>query len=191
MTSDILPRVSCVMVTADRPSLCRRAIWSYQQQTYRNKELVVLDNGEVSMRTLLDVLPVDEVRYVKVDRSPDATLGELRNRALSLATGEYVIPQWDDDDWSHPDRIALQASILDEGNDACALSGTLVHIDEGAFFDRPYIGILPGGVPPTIMHRSDHELRYPPLERGEDTHYVASWRDRNFAELPASFAYLY
>ncbi len=179
------------MVTADRPSLCRRAIWSYQQQTYPNKELIVLDSGAESIRSLLDVLPENEVRYLQVDRAPEATLGELRNHALSLATGDFIIPQWDDDDWSHPNRITIQSNVLQSGHDACALSATLVHIDEQAYFDRPYIGSLPGGVPPTIMHRSDTSMRYPPLERGEDTHYVASWRGRRFKKLPTSMAYLY
>ena len=143
-------KVSCVMVTADRIKLCARSVWCYQQQTYSNKELVVLDNGNESMAALLKQLPADEVRYKKINRTPDLVLGDLRNTALNMATGSLIIPQWDDDDWYHPQRIQRQVEILEQGHDACALAGTLMHVNQHPFTDRPYIGLLRNGVPPTI-----------------------------------------
>ncbi len=190
MPSD-LPKVSCVMVTADRVELCARAIWCYQQQTYPNKELVILDNGHTSMAALLEGLPAEEVRYKKIDRTPDLILGALRNDALDMATGEFIIPQWDDDDWYHPDRIQIQVDVLQTGVDACALAGTLMHVDKTPYFDRPYIGLLPNGVPPTIMHRRDDAIRYPALPRTEDTVYVNEWLSRSYVQLPEEQSYLY
>ncbi len=185
------PKVSCVMVTADRIDLCARSVWCYQQQTYPNKELVVLDNGNRSMESLLKDLPPREVRYKKIDRTPDLILGDLRNTALDMATGAYIIPQWDDDDWYHPDRIQRQVDVLLQGPDACALAGTLMHVSKAPYFDKPYIGLLPNGVPPTIMHRRDDAIRYPSLPRTEDTVYVNEWLKKSYVQLPEEASYLY
>ena len=108
-----------------------------------------------------------------------------------MATGEFLIPQWDDDDWYHPDRITLQVNKLQEGFDACALAGTLMHVNKDPYTNRPYIGLLPNGVPPTIMHRRDNSIRYPSLARTEDTVYVDAWLKKEYVQLPADDSYLY
>ena len=185
------PRVSCVMVTADRPLLVQRAIHCYLQQDYENKELVVLDNGQESIANSLSVVPESELQYKKVERTPDLILGDLRNAALGMATGDYIIPQWDDDDWYHPARISIQVKTLEQGYDACALSGTLMHVDKEPYFAKPYIGLLPNGVPPTIMHRRDNSIQYPSLPRTEDTVYVNAWRNKSYYLYPLSYSYLY
>ena len=156
------PVVSCLLVTADRPNLLKRALRCYQQQTYAPTELVVLDNGDERIEDVVASFDLPgTVRYLYVDRGPDLYIGGLRNRALEEATGEFVIPQWDDDDWSHPERIERQVQELQKGYDACTLQGTLMHVDSPDYFYHPFIGILPDGVPPTVMHRRDAGIRYP------------------------------
>ncbi|MEM9663753.1 MAG: glycosyltransferase family 2 protein [Bacteroidota bacterium] len=179
------------MVTADRPHLCKRALLSYQAQTYPHKELVVLDNGTRPMDELLGTLPSDEVHYMRVEPHPDLVIGALRNLSLEAATGPYVAPQWDDDDWSHPDRLTQQVAMLEAGFDACTLPATLMHVDDPTYFDHPFVGQLPNGVPPTIVHRRDAEIRYPPLRRTSDTAYVNAWRDLRYAILPADTTHHY
>lgn len=186
------PKVSCVMVTADRPALCQRAILSYRKQTWPNRELVVLDNGKTPMKALLADLPPEQVRYEYVEKTPALVIGALRNLALDLATGDYVAPQWDDDDWSHPDRLTRQMKpLLEGGYEACTLAGTLMHVDDPVYFNHPFIGLLDGGVPPTIVHRRDDTIRFPPLPRTSDTFYKDAWRQRRYVQLPRSEAYLY
>ncbi len=181
------------MVTADRPVLAQRAILAYRQQTYPSTELVVLDNGAVPIRHLLGGLPPDEVRYEHVEKTPDLHIGALRNRSLELATGAFVAPQWDDDDWSHPERLERQLRpLLDGGFDASLLAGTLMHVDDERYFDHPFVGTLRGGVPPTIVHRRDAAVRYPNLRRTSDTHYAEAWHGgHRTVVLPASESWLY
>ena len=191
MSAEQSPRVSCVMVTADRPTLVKRAILCYLKQTYPNKELIVLDNGHESVEALLSEVPTSELVYKKIERTPDLILGDIRNTALHMAKGDFIIPQWDDDDWYHPERIRIQVDTLLRGYDACALLGTLMHVDNEPYFTSPYIGLLPKGVPPTIMHRRDDTILYPSLPRTEDTVYVNEWRNKSYYLLPASYSYLY
>ncbi len=184
------PKVSCLLVTANRLHLCRRAIRCYQNQTYPNKELVVIDDGNQDLSPIFSVLPADELIYVRIEPDLDNVLGKLRNVALETATGEYMA-QWDDDDWYHPERLERQASVLDNGMDACVLGAALMHLDTEEFFDHPYVGILKDGVPGTIMHRRDCRIRYPELPRAEDTVFLNAWLGRRFTRLPDSEYYLF
>lgn len=177
------PLVSCLMVTADRPAYARRAIACFQAQTHPNCELVVLDNGRTPMEHLLADLPSERVVYRHVERSADTHIGALRNESLGMARGDVIAPQWDDDDWSHPTRITRQLAVLSAGYDACTLPGTLMHVDDPAFFAHPFVGLLRGGVPPTILHRRDDAIRYPNLRRTSDSTYVEQWQKRRYTIL--------
>jgi glycosyltransferase involved in cell wall biosynthesis len=179
------------MVTADRPDYVRRAIASFRAQTHPNCELVVLDNGQHPMEHLLAELPPERVVYRHVDKTPDTHIGALRNQSLEMARGAFVAPQWDDDDWSHPTRIARQLAVLQSGYDACTLPGTLMHVDSPELFEHPFIGLLPRGVPPTLLHRRDDAIRYPNLRRTSDTTYVEQWERRRYAILPRGSEGLY
>lgn len=188
--SDDQPLVSCLMVTADRPQLMRRSIRCYDRQTYPNRELVVIDDGETNLAPILDDLPEDEVTYVTLDPEVDHVLGTLRNVALDEASGAYLTT-WDDDDWYHRTRIKRQAAVLEHGADACVLQGTLIHLDTPEYFCHPYIGLLDGGVPGSIMHRQDEEARYPEMSRAEDTVYLDHWLEQDYRLLPKSESHLF
>jgi len=170
------------MVTANRRRLCRRAIRCYNRQTYPNRELVVVDDGEQSLDPVLDAVPDSELSYVELSPDSDRPLGALRNIALDAASGDFLT-QWDDDDWYHSDRVREQAEVLLEGYDACCLHGTLMHLDSEEYFFHPYVGYLSDGVPGTIMHRNDGNIRYPEKRRAEDTVYLKGWKKKRFKLL--------
>ena len=185
-----VPKVSCLMVTANRKNLARRAVQCFLDQTYENKELVIIDDGEEDYSPILKDIPADQIKYVKLEKEPDFVLGKLRNKSLEYATGDYLI-QWDDDDWYHPDRIAIQAAALDKGYDACCLSSALMHLDSEEFMNHPYVGVLPDGIPGSIMHRADNEIRYPETKRAEDTVYLNEWMKKRYLKLDDSYNYLF
>lgn len=185
-----LPKVSCLLVTADRLPFCERAIRCYRNQTYPNKELVVVDDGRDDLSPLLAQLPAGDVVYVKLAKNEANVLGTLRNIALETARGDYIA-QWDDDDWYHPDRLQHQVEVLNKGYDACALSGALMHLDTEMFLSHPYIGILKSGIPGSIMHRRNNCIRYQELRRAEDTHYLKAWNKKRYIKLPLSETHLF
>lgn len=190
-SSDNHDKVSCLIVTADRKDLLRRSLHSYKKQTYPNKEIVVVDNGHESSAELLTDFDSDEVNYIRIEPSPDNILGELRNISLDNATGDFLVC-WDDDDWFHPKRIEMQLNTLRQGYDACCLKGNLFHIDIPEFLNNPYVGSLPDGSPSSIMHRKNNDIRYPSLQRGEDTVYLNKWRKKKrYKQLDLSYSYLF
>ncbi len=100
------PLVSCVMPTANRRRFIPMAIAAWLAQTYENRELLILDDGE----SIADLVPRDpRIRHYYLTRH--WPLGAKRNLLAELARGEIVC-HWDDDDWSVPDRVADQVGRL-------------------------------------------------------------------------------
>jgi glycosyltransferase involved in cell wall biosynthesis len=201
-----LPLISCLMVTYDRLSLAKHAIRSFGAQTYPEKELVVVSDGEARVLRALEryvaALGLARVRFVHA--GPERlTLGRLRNLSLDAAAGELVC-QWDDDDYSHPERLRLQADeLLRNDAGACFFTDHLQFIaEQGALYwvdwtlGQPTIEaeqLAPG----TMMMRRDLGCRYPeegPAARqGEDSVLLAGlFRTTKVAHLRgAGHLYLY
>ena len=104
-----LPLVSCIMPTADRPEFIRAAIDNFLRQDYPHKELIILDDGHISVAQAVPVHPA--IRYLY---TPDRrTIGAKRNAACHMSKGT-VIMHWDDDDWAAPTWISTQVRMLAE-----------------------------------------------------------------------------
>ena len=114
------PFVSCIMPT-NRPKWAARAIREWNQQTYRDRELIVVVDGE----KLETELPPG-VRVVHLDGKH--SVGAKRNIACELARGG-IIAHVDDDDWYAPNRLDVQVRLL-ESSDV-----RVVGFRSAAFFD--------------------------------------------------------
>jgi glycosyltransferase involved in cell wall biosynthesis len=156
------PKVSCLLITADRDAFAQCAIDCYESQTYPHKELVIVDSG-VKPLNLTGRLPVTYQRVTS-----KLSLGELRNLALSIADGEYFI-QWDDDDYSSPSRIQIQ---YEHARGRCASVFRRVTLLWPA---RQYSAISkPRFWEATLMARRDLNLSFPALCHAEDTPVIES-----------------
>lgn len=89
----------------------KMALDCFLNQTYEGSlEVVVLDNSDEPIESLLPDDP--RIKYYRCERMP---VGALRNLGTSYATGEVCVTA-DEDDWSHPDRVATQvARLVDSG----------------------------------------------------------------------------
>ena len=105
------PVVSIVMRTAERPELLRRAIASIVAQTYKNLEIVLVDNGALDARSVAQEascgLPLTYVRP-----NERASLAQALNLGMRNAGGTYV-GYLDDDDILYPDHCARLVSLLE------------------------------------------------------------------------------
>jgi glycosyltransferase involved in cell wall biosynthesis len=200
-----LPLISCLTVTAGRLRFLKEAIRCYVDQTYPNRELVIVtSDGEAYRRAVsahVDELDRSDIRLVAVD-DPSSTLGRLRNISLAHARGD-VICQWDDDDLYHPDRLSAQFEAMSDGaGGACFLNEhlqffvedkALVWVDwaVGTFLER-----RERLVPQSLMVYRDDRLMYPeagPASRhGEDDAIRAEiYASVPVVELPLGHLYLY
>ncbi|MFZ3351674.1 MAG: glycosyltransferase [Xanthobacteraceae bacterium] len=112
------PKVSVVTRTVPgRAWLLREAIASVMNQTYRNIEHIVVEQGQGGAQEEVERLASvygRDIRYVKGDRVGRSATGNL---GLSAATGEYVM-FLDDDDLLFSDHIEVLAEALFNNADA-------------------------------------------------------------------------
>jgi len=104
------PLVIGVMPTRNRSDMARLAAKRFQEQTYPNKLLMVINSGAGPLFRESETL-----REPCIVGADALSIGELRNVGAThaIAAGADVIVHVDDDDWSHPNRIAEQVEILE------------------------------------------------------------------------------
>jgi hypothetical protein len=118
-----LPLVSCIMPTTGRPAFALAAIDNFIRQDYRNRELIIVDDGAGSLAGLR--LDHPQIRYFSLKGRN--SVGDKRNFACERSRGEVIV-HWDDDDWSADWRVTCQVSELQRTKGAiCGLSRMLFY----------------------------------------------------------------
>ncbi|CAL2084900.1 Glycosyltransferase, family GT2 [Tenacibaculum sp. 190524A02b] len=105
------PLVSCIMPTYNRPEFIENAVQQFLNQTYANKELIIIDDSESSIKQLIPENPA--IRYVHIDKKLD--IGSKRNMACQMSNGAFII-HLDDDDFYATNWIEKQITFLIDNN---------------------------------------------------------------------------
>ena len=140
------PSVCAVMLVNGREAMTRRAIASFQAQTYEAKRLLIWDTAP-GCGSLYSAIDDQQISVPDVDRERlrDATVGCLRNWANKYALAHYttsgteaeVIAHWDSDDWSHPRRLEEQVALLESTGKMCVGYRDLLFWDTRELHERP------------------------------------------------------
>jgi len=167
------PLVSVVIPTYNRAALVGRAVASVLSQTYRNLEVIVIDDRSTDETgRILEGVRDPRVRVV----TAEARLGvaEARNRGIELASGRFVAFLDDDDEWLPP-KVERQLAVF-SGSAPPALvytglwiaHGTTRRYDVMELGDQPFERLLtfPGPVTTSGFmvdrERVDGELWFDP-----------------------------
>ncbi len=125
--------VTVLMAVRDTPpGMLRQAIVSIREQTLRDFEFLILDDGSQQVDTLAELeRQAGADSRIRVERGPPRGLTRTLNRGLELAAGD-VIARQDADDWSEPQRLERQVAFLREhpGITLCG-SNAWTHRDDG------------------------------------------------------------
>jgi glycosyltransferase involved in cell wall biosynthesis len=124
------PTISVILPVYNGAKDVPRAIASILAQTYRDFELIVIDDGSLRDDTwavLTDIKNQTGDPRLRIERlEKNIGLAGALNHGISLARGRYIARQ-DHDDISKPERFAEQVRFLD-ANPKCGLLGTHAEI---------------------------------------------------------------
>lgn len=105
------PAVSVVLPTYNRASCLRQSMDSVLQQTFRNLELIVVDDAsEDNTKAIVEGMSDPRIRYVRHESNRGGSAA--RNSGISMARGAFVAFQDSDDDWL-PDKLERQMAAVD------------------------------------------------------------------------------
>jgi len=165
-----LPLVSCIMPTWNRKEFIAAAIDCWMKQDYPNKELIIFDDSDEAIKSLIPKIPA--IRYHR--RKQRADIGSKRNQCCELGKGE-IICHWDDDDWSDSHRISDQVERLKSSGLPITGYSTLNFWDRTQQKAKRYTSTVAGYVCGTSLcylksFWADHQFQS--IESMEDNRFV-------------------
>lgn len=127
--------ISVIIPTYNRPHLIGRAISSVRAQTYKDYEIIVIDDGsEQDYGAVLKNYP--EIKYVKfpVNKGKSA----VQNHGAKIANGEYIV-FLDDDNEFLPEFLEKSLDTLKRENTYAVQVGRIIS-DEVSSYAKPSDG---------------------------------------------------
>lgn len=100
------PLVSAIITTKNRAGMLPRALASVRNQTYKNIEIVIVDDGstDITPEVIQDFEYDNQLIHLRNDVSKGAC--RARNQGIEASSGTFIAGLDDDDEW-HPHRIDL------------------------------------------------------------------------------------
>ncbi|AVT82855.1 glycosyltransferase family 2 protein [Rhodopseudomonas palustris] len=147
------PKVSVIMPVRDGERWVAEAIRSVQNQTFRDFELLVIDDGsaDATPAILADAAAADS-RIAVLTQHRNGLVAGL-NRGLSAARAP-LIARLDADDIALPDRLARQVDYMAAHPDVVLLGGWATIIDENGQPKGREMRPSPNDLRATLMNKS-------------------------------------
>ena len=112
----LLDKISVIIPTYNRGHLILKSIKSVLNQTYKNIEVLLIDDGSSDdTEHIINSLEDNRIRYIKLNKNNGAS--NARNIGIKHALGKYISFQ-DSDDFYHYDKLEKQyKNILQKKSD--------------------------------------------------------------------------
>ncbi|WP_161596297.1 glycosyltransferase family 2 protein [Rhodanobacter glycinis] len=105
-----MPQVSIIIPCYNAGELLTEAVQSALAQTWQDLEVVIVDDGSTDPVTQKIIEQASWPR-TRIVRQANAGPSAARNRAIEIATGQYILPL-DADDTIEPEYVAKAVAIL-------------------------------------------------------------------------------
>jgi len=104
-------KVSVIIPTYNREQLLKRAIQSVLNQTFRDFEIIVVDDGSTdNTKEIIDSFTSDKIKYIYESNSGGAA--RPKNTGIKNAQGKYIAVLDSDDEWL-PQKLEKQIELLE------------------------------------------------------------------------------
>ena len=134
-------KVSIILCVYNGEAFLRAAIDSIILQTYKNIELIIIDDGSTdSTSAIIESYKAQDYDGIELIYVKQTNLGLTAslNKAIGYSTGKYIA-RHDADDISHPERVSLCVDYLEDNYDKVDLILTRFEI----FDENKTHGIYP------------------------------------------------
>lgn len=132
----IQPLVTVIITTYNRAEFLEEAILSVYNQTYKNIEIFVIDDGSSANYAELICEKYSNCKYIY---KTNGGLSSARNHGVKLANGEYIAFLDDDDFWLDT-KIEKQVKILLENKEVDCVHSSAKVVDENSNLTGQVIG---------------------------------------------------
>jgi glycosyltransferase involved in cell wall biosynthesis len=167
------PGVSVILTTCDRPRFLTMALACFRQQTYPERELIVVDDGVVHPADR-DEVEMAGGFLIRVD--PGTPLGTKLNVGVAAARGP-LCQKMDDDDWYAPEFLeTMVGAVAEHSQTTCR--PTIAFLMPFLFFDLARWEVrqsIPTNAPGAtlLFAREDWQERpFRALVRDEDVWFI-------------------
>jgi glycosyltransferase involved in cell wall biosynthesis/GT2 family glycosyltransferase len=121
----MIPKVSICIPTYNRETFLNKTIESIIAQTYKDYEIVIVDDGSTDGTADMIKREGYPVRYFWQENSGDAA---ARNKLIEVARGQYI-SFLDSDDLLPPDAIEKMVNAFSDGEEDVIVYGPYIAID--------------------------------------------------------------
>lgn len=124
--------VSIIMPTYNRADTIVMAIESVLNQTFRDWELLIVDNGSTdNTAEIVQNYSSQEARikYFSVPKSTSGGISEYLNFGIRIAEGKYIARLDDDDEWCNAEKLTKQVNFMEANIDFVIVGSGAIMID--------------------------------------------------------------
>ncbi len=125
------PLVSAVMATRNRAQYIGKAVASVFNQTYKNIELIIVDDASVD--NTLEVISSLSEKYQRITvlaNGINQGYQKSLNRGIEASLGVYIARIDDDDAWREAKKIEKQVAFLENNPEYALTGGGAVWVDK-------------------------------------------------------------
>jgi glycosyltransferase involved in cell wall biosynthesis len=142
-----MPTVSVILPTYNRAHIVGRAIQSVLDQTYRDFELIVVDDGSAdNTEEMVKGFNDPRIRYIRHEMNKGGAAA--RNTGIEAAQGEYIAFQDSDDEWLS-EKLEKQMRIFEKAPAQVGVVYTgfyAIKGDQKTYIPRPNVKIKEGNI---------------------------------------------
>jgi len=125
------PLVSIILPTYNREGYTKRAIRSALSQTYKNIELIIIDDDSTDETPkIISELSRKDSRIIILRNETNLGFVKSLNIGIRRSQGKYIARLDDDDIWLDQKKLEKQVEFLEKNPDYVLVGGGMIKIDE-------------------------------------------------------------
>ncbi len=130
------PTVSVIIPTYNRARLICKAVRSALRQTYRDFEIIVVDDASTD-NTEQIIKSFDDSRIIYMKHKNNRGASAARNTGIKNSRGKYIAFLDSDDEWM-PQKLEKQIAVFGRSSNTVGAVYCLCYIKNGVLGFRPY-----------------------------------------------------